>query len=274
MAKAASHSRRRWTYQQINEVGLLVIIALLYLGFWISANNFITFNNQITILRDASFIGIAAWGATLVIISGEIDISVGPTVAFISVIFAYMLKSQIIPLPLCFLFAILLGGGVVGLAGLLRAYFDVPSFIATLGLWSAFGGLALYMTQAIPVSYPSNVVLDALDGRILGIPAAAIIMLALCALFIFISRKTVFGRAVYAIGGNATAAHLAGIKVARVRVLLFVIAGMCSALTAILITARNGIGDAGLARSGMEFDINRYKYNEREKEKNCVIKVI
>lgn len=254
-ATATHKPRRRWNYQQINEIGLLVIIALLYIAFWLYARNFLTFNNQVTILRDAAFIGIAAWGATLIIISGEIDISVGPTVAFISVVFAYMLKSEIIPLPLCFLFAILLGGALVGIAGVLRAYYDVPSFIGTLGLWSALGGLALYMTQAIPVSYPDNAVLDLLDGRVFGVPTAAIIMLLLCALFVFISRKTAFGRAVYAIGGNPTAAHLSGIKVAQIRVMLFVIAGMLAAATAILITARNGIGDAGLSRNGLEFDV-------------------
>jgi simple sugar transport system permease protein len=246
---------RRWNFQQMNEIGLIVIIALLYVAFWLYARNFLTFNNQVTILRDAAFIGIAAWGATLIIISGDIDISVGPTVAFISVVFAYMMKSEVIPLPACIILAILLGAVLVGSAGVLRAYFEVPSFIATLGLWSALGGLALYMTQAIPVSYPSSDFLDFLDGRILGVPTSAVVMLVLFAFFVFVSRKTAFGRSVYAIGGNPTAAHLSGIKVRQIRVALFAIAGMLAAVTAILITARNGIGDAGLARSGMEFDV-------------------
>jgi simple sugar transport system permease protein len=245
---------RRWNFQRMNEIGLIVIIALLYLVFWLYARNFLTFRNQVTILRDAAAFGIAAWGATLIIIAGEIDISVGPMVAFVSVIFAYLLKFEV-PLVLALVLALGLGAGLGAIAGVLRAYFDVPSFIATLGLWSALGGLALYMTQAIPVTYPGDDFLDLLEGQIAGVPTAAVIMLVLFALFTFISRKTAFGRAVFAIGGNATAAHLAGIKVKRIRVLLFVISGMLAAVTAVLLTARNGIGDPGVSRGGLEFDV-------------------
>jgi sugar transport system permease protein len=245
---------RRWNFQLMNEVGLLVIILLLYVAFTLYASNFLTFRNQVTILRDAATFGIAAWAATLIIIAGEIDISVGPMVAFISVIFAYLLKLDV-PLVLALVGALALGSALGSIAGVLRAYFDVPSFIATLGLWSALGGLALYMTQAIPVTYPGDPFLDILEGQVLGVPTSAIIMLALFGIFTFIARKTAFGRAVYAIGGNATAAHLSGIKVKRIRVMLFVISGLLAAITAVLLTARNGIGDPGVSRSGLEFDV-------------------
>src|SRR5579871_2831760 len=92
LSPMATKPRRRLDFQRINETGLLVVIVLLYLGFYLSANNFMTFRNQVSILRDAAAFGIAAWGATLIIVAGEIDISVGPMVAFLSVCFAFMLK--------------------------------------------------------------------------------------------------------------------------------------------------------------------------------------
>ena len=82
----ASAQRRRGGFSQhMNEISLFVAIAVLYIVFTATAGGFMTFNNQINILRDAAAIGIAAWAATLIIISGEIDVSVGPMVAFISV---------------------------------------------------------------------------------------------------------------------------------------------------------------------------------------------
>jgi simple sugar transport system permease protein len=239
----------------MNEIGLLVVIGLLYLAFWLYASNFITFRNQVSILRDAATFGIAAWGATLIIIAGEIDISVGPMVAFLSVCFAFMLKSGDTPMVLAFLAIIIVGGLLGGIAGALRAWFDVPSFIGTLGLWSALGGLALYMTDSVPVTIPSSDFLDQLGGEIAGIPVSAIVMLVLFAVFVFISRKTAFGRSVFAIGGNPSAAHLSGIKVKHIRLALFVIAGMLAAISAILLTARNGVGDASVSRSGLEFNV-------------------
>jgi sugar transport system permease protein len=143
MSKSESQSRVVTTWnlsgmlvRHINELGLLVVILLLYGVFGATASGFMSSNNQLTILRDAATVGIAAWGATLIIISGEIDLSVGPMVAFTSVILAFMLRFGI-PLPLAMLLAIGFGAALGSLAGVLRAWFDVPSFVATLGLWSA-----------------------------------------------------------------------------------------------------------------------------------------
>jgi simple sugar transport system permease protein len=131
----------------------------------------------------------------------------------------------------------------------------VPSFIGTLGLWSALGGLALYFTDSVPVTIPPNDFLDWLGGELLGIPISAIVMFILFGVFAFVSRKTAFGRSIFAIGGNASAAHLAGIKVKNVRVALFVIAGFLAAITAILLTARNGVGDALGVAQRLEFSV-------------------
>jgi len=237
----------------MNELSLLAAIAVLYVVFASTANGFMSFHNQINILRDAATIGIAAWAATLIIISGEIDVSTGPMVAFISVILAYMLQAGIPTVP-AFVLALALGAVLGGAAGALRAYFDVPSFVATLGLWSALRGIALFMTDALPVSIGRNAIVDALDRPFLGVPPAAIIMLVLFAVFLFVSRKTAFGRSVYAVGGNPHAAFLAGINVARIRVMVFVLGGLMAALSGILLLSRLGSGNA-TAASGLEFDV-------------------
>ena len=146
---------------------------------------------------------------TLIIISGEIDVSVGPMVAFVSVCLAFLLQFEV-PLAIACLLVLLLGALMGTLAGVLRGVFNVPSFVATLGLWSALRGMGLFMTNALPVPIDENEVLDWLGGQFLGVPVSALIMIVLFALFVFISRKTAFGRSVFAVGGNATAAQLCG----------------------------------------------------------------
>jgi ribose/xylose/arabinose/galactoside ABC-type transport system permease subunit len=99
--------------QHLNEIGLLGVIVLLYVLFGTATSGFLSFENQMNILRDASAIGIAAWGATMIIIAGEIDVSVGPMVAFVSVIFAYLLRFGV-PLAAATGLALILGAALEG----------------------------------------------------------------------------------------------------------------------------------------------------------------
>ncbi|MCT4370792.1 ABC transporter permease [Yangia mangrovi] len=239
--------------KHMNELSLFAAIVLLYIIFGLTADGFLSFYNQTNILRDAATIGIAAWAATLIIIAGDIDVSTGPMVAFISVILAYLIQWGV-PTVGAFVLAIVLGGLLGSIAGVLRAYFDVPSFVATLGLWSALRGLSLYFTDALPVSIGRNDIVDMLDRPIFGLPPAAIIMIVLFAVFWFVSKRTAFGRSVFAVGGNAQAAFLSGINVRRIRVTIFVLAGMMAAISGMLLLARLGSGNA-TAASGLEFDV-------------------
>jgi simple sugar transport system permease protein len=237
----------------MNEIGLVVIITLLYVVFSSTANGFSSINNQLTILRDVASIAIAGWAVTFVIIAGEIDVSVGPMVAFVSVVLAFLLKMQI-PLVFAIAMALVVGTVLGTVAGVLRAYFDVPSFVSTLGLWSALRGMALFMTNALPVTFHENDFMELLADEVFGIPTSAVVMLVLFAVFVFISRYTAYGRSVFAIGGNSSASHLCGINVRRVRVLIFSTSGLLAAVTGVLLTARLGSGNAGAA-SGLEFDV-------------------
>ena len=195
LPQGKSTAPKQFISNHINEIGLLVVIAILYLVFSLNAPGFISLNNQMNVLRDAATIGIAAWAMTLIIISGEIDVSVGPMVAFISVCLAFLLQFQV-PLSLACLMVLILGAALGTLAGVLRGVFSVPSFVATLGLWSALRGMGLFMTNALPVPIDENEVLEWLGGQLFGIPVSALIMLILFVIFVFISRKTAFGRSV------------------------------------------------------------------------------
>ncbi|NKY59789.1 ABC transporter permease [Nocardia flavorosea] len=239
---------------QLNEIGLVVAIAALYVVLGLTASGFMDGSNQLGILRDAATIGIAAWGVTLVIIAGDIDISIGPAVAFASVLVAMGSAQWGLGVFGAVLLTLVVGAAWGALAGWLRAGFNVPSFIATLGLWSVLGGLGLYLTDALPVVLPESGLFDLLGGSILGIPTSAVVMLVLFAVFVYIAKFTAYGRSVYAIGGNAAAAQLAGINLTKVRILLFATTGLLSAITGVLLASRLGAG-SGSAGAGLEFDI-------------------
>ncbi|PXY27375.1 ABC transporter permease [Prauserella muralis] len=240
--------------RSLNEIGLIAAILVLYVALGSTAAGFLTLDNQLGMLRDAATVGIAAWGVTLVIIAGEIDISIGPAVAFSSVLVAMGAAEWGLGIGPAILLTLLAGTAWGGLAGWLRARFEVPSFIATLGIWSALGGLGLYLTDALPVVLPRSGLFEVLGGDVLGIPTPAIVMVVLFFVFAYIARYTGYGRSVYAIGGNAPAARMAGINLARVRVLLFATTGLLSAVTGVLLAARLGSGNGGAA-SGLEFDV-------------------
>ncbi|MGW0002574.1 ABC transporter permease [Nocardia grenadensis] len=252
-----SRTARGWLgsrSHQLNEIGLVVAIAALYVVLGLTASGFLDGSNQLGILRDAATIGIAAWGVTLVIIAGDIDISIGPAVAFASVLVAMGSTQWGLGVFGAVLLTLVLGAAWGALAGWLRATFNVPSFIATLGLWSVLGGLGLYLTDALPVVLPDSGLFDLLGGSVLGIPTSAVVMLVLFAVFVYIAKFTAYGRSVYAIGGNAAAAQLAGINLTKVRILLFATTGLLSAITGVLLASRLGAG-SGSAGAGLEFDI-------------------
>ncbi|GAA2096834.1 ABC transporter permease [Actinomadura alba] len=240
--------------QRLNEIGLIGAIVVLFVVLSVTASGFLTMTNQLAILRDAATIGVVAWAMTLVIVAGEIDISIGPAVAFSSVLLAKATGEWHLPfalaLLLCLAVGLLLGAG----AGFLRARWAIPSFVATLGLWSALRGLAQYMTDGLPVPLAPNGLLDLLSGSILGIPTPAIIMAVLFAVFVFVANRTSYGRSVFAVGGNAEAARLSGISVARIRVILFATTGFLAAVSGVLLAARLGSGNGG-ASVGLEFDV-------------------
>lgn len=249
----AGRRRNTWVRTYANELGLGVAIVALYAALSAAAPNFATGANQSNILRDTAFVGIIAWGMTLVLVAGEIDISVGANAAFSGVVLAKLIVAGV-PIPLAVVVVLAIGLAIGAGAGVLRAIFDIPAFIVTLALWLGLRGLAQVMSNAVPVVIPQLSFQRLGAGSVLGIPVPAIVMLVLFAVFIFVSRRTIFGRSVYAVGGNADAAGLSGISVARIRISIFAITGVLASLAGILFASRLGSGNSAAA-TGLEFDV-------------------
>lgn len=253
-SKSRSISKSHLSPQRMNEIGLAIALLVIVIFLSIRSPYFASFSNMWAILGAAALIGIVAWSQTLIIIAGDIDLSVGPAVAFWSVILAELLTKFHLNLFIAIVLT-LFGGWAVGcFAGWIRGRFGVPAFIVTLGLWSSFRGAAQFITNSLPVSINPSGFMDFLSGKVGPIPTPAVLMFVLFIIFSFIARRTTFGRSVYAVGGNPRAAMLAGINVIKIRVLIFGISGMLSAFLGLVIAARLSSGSSSAAQ-GLEFTV-------------------
>lgn len=250
-ALTRSTTGRRLVGQWGTELALLLLILVLAAGISIGNSSFLTQTNLFNVLQAISVTGIAAIGATLVIISCNLDLSVGSVVGFSGLVGAVAMQGSVaywgIP-------AALIVGGLVGLVnGLLITYGGVNAFIATLGMLSVVRGLALVTTDGSPQPIPESMQFIG-QGKIAGVPFSAVLLIALVMLTqVFLSRSTT-GRRITAVGDNANAAFLAGIPVRRTIITTFVLAGMFAAVAG-LVNASNialATTDAG---TGLELDI-------------------
>lgn len=253
---AASPSRGAalWAFIRNNLNEITLLIGLIGVSAVISANSdaFLTPSNLINVLRSAAFLGIVTWGMTFVIVAGEIDVSIGPGVAFSAVLLGWLVTRQGLPLPLGVLIVLLVSTGIGYLGGYICARFNVPSFVTTLALWSIYDGMKQVLSNNIPIPIDSEGFQVFARGELWGIPYPVIIAGVLFLIFRYIARHTVYGRSVYAIGGNAKAGYAAGINVRRIRASVFGITGALIGLTGLLHVSRLGTA-TGQVASGLEF---------------------
>ena len=230
----------------------LVLVALiLVLSF--KAPNFFTTGNLLNILQSESMKGIIAFGMTMVIISGDIDLSVGAMVAFAGCLMAWLVQSHC-PVALALPLTLLAGALVGSFTGALRVKFQVPTFITTLALLTGLRGAALMLTGGFALT-PFPDAYNFLGGGVIGgIPFPALVFGAVFVVVWFGMNYTAFGRTVYAVGGNAEATRLSGINVARVRVIVLALTSMLAALAGILLSSRMLSGDPTVA-AGWELDV-------------------
>lgn len=238
--------------QNLNEISLLVGLFVLGAVFSYGSDAFLTPANLINILRSAAFLGIVTWGMTLVIITGEIDVSVGPAVAFSAVLIGWFATNHGLPIYLSVILAIATTTLVAYGGGLIRAHFNLPSFVTTLALWSIFDGFKQVLSNNIPIPVDAPNLSVIANGKLAGIPYPIIIALIFFFIFHFIAKHTVYGRSVYSVGGNAKAAYASGINVKWVRASVFAITGFLSGVTGLLHVARLGTA-TGQVANGLEF---------------------
>ena len=249
---AASKSTRNFVSVFALELILLAIIGFLCLF----ARGFASWDNFLNIMRNASTTGIIAFGMTFVIISGEIDLSVGSAIAFYGCLCAVitekltargypMLPVILLAVGLCFVIAIVTGM----FTGWVRHRFSVPTFISTLAWMAALRGGGYLLTNSFPVTpFPEWFQFFG-SGYVFGIPFQALIFLVVFGLTWFLSRFTTFGRSVYAIGGNAEAARLSGINVLQKRMIIMALTSVLAVIAAIVVASQIQAGNPTVGTS-------------------------
>ncbi|MEX1307524.1 MAG: ABC transporter permease [Eubacteriales bacterium] len=220
-------------------MGILIPLVVISIIIAILNPVFLSMSNIIDVLRNTSFIIIISLGMTFVLIARGLDLSVGSFVALMSLVVGLCMSAGI-PVWLSIIITLLAGAVGGAFNALIIVKFNVPSLITTLGTMYMARGLVLILTQGVPI-YPLPESFNAIGQEsIAGIPYVLIIAVALSILFSFILRKTVYGRMVYALGGNEETARLSGIKVNLIKTAVYIVVTTLSALTGILIASRLG----------------------------------
>lgn len=234
--------------QRLARYSPLVILAGLCIVVAVLSPEFRTAQNLQSVAYRTAVVGIMATGQTLVILTAGIDLSVGSVAALSGVVACTLMKNEAIPVPLIVASGILTGL----LCGLLNGFFTakgrIPPFIVTLGMMMAARGGALLLSGGRQISAISDSF--AIIGGMRGwwIPVA--IMGAIAAAFAIVLTYTRFGRALYAIGGNLTAARLSGIPTDRIRIGAFVLCGMLTGFAGVMLASRTGVASPNAADGG------------------------
>ncbi len=228
--------------QFIRQYGIILIFIMVLVLLMIVSPTFRLPRNLMNVLKQASVNGILAIGMAITIISGGIDLSMGSVVGFAGVGAAMVGHPDQFPLIVPFFVAIFFGGIVGSINGAGVAYGGLPAFIITLGTMSVARGLALVISDGVPVLGLSDSFQNVAAGSMLSIPNLSYFLIGVMLIMAFILNKTVFGRRIYMIGGNRTAAMVSGINVKLTTVGIYAIAGMLSGLAGFLMTSRTNQG--------------------------------
>lgn len=229
------------------EIGLPAVVIILMAIFGLTSDVFLTAQNLGNIGVAAAALAAVSFGQTFVILTAGLDLSVGSTVALVSVVAAYGIRSHGIALGVTE--AILAGTCVGFVNGLVITKLNVFPFIATLAMLSILSGLALNLSGGIAVSGVPERFGDFAYYKLLGLPAPFIVALVVLGVSHLLLRYTRFGRHIYAVGGNQEAARLSGIAIDRVKILAYMFCSVFAAVGSIVLTARVASGQPTLGVS-------------------------
>ncbi|WP_378723433.1 ABC transporter permease subunit [Microbacterium arthrosphaerae] len=233
----------------------VAILIVLLIGAQARFPRFLSPGNISALLLDNAYLVVLAVGLTFVILTGGIDLSVGSVMAFTGILGASML-SQGVPAVVAIPVMLVAGAAIGLLVGILVQYFDVQPFIASLAALFLARGLAFVVSlESIRVDDPIVLWLQRTRFSVAGwyiTPTGIIALLAVAIAFVVL-MWTRFGRTVYAIGGNEQSARLMGLNVARTKIGVYVISGVCGGLAGLLLTAYSG---AGYPRNGIGTELD------------------
>ncbi len=226
----------------------LVILAGLCIVVAVVSPEFRGANNLQSVAYRTAVVGIMATGQTLVILTAGIDLSVGSVAALSGVVACTIMKQEAIPVPLVILSGILTGLLCGAFNGFFTAKGKIPPFIVTLGMMMAARGGALLLSGGRQISAISESF--AIIGGMRGWWIPVVITAVIAGAFAIVLTFTRFGRALYAVGGNLTAARLSGIATDRVRIGAFMLCGMLAGFAGVMLASRTGVASPNAADGG------------------------
>lgn len=229
-------------------IGLFAMIVAFSV---LSPRAFPTVNNFTNVLNQASLAMIIAAGLTLAVVVGELDLSVGFAASLHGILVTGLIVSNQLPIPVAIVIVLAVGALIGLINGLIVTKIRVNSVIATLGVGTILTGLAFAYSAGVPIvaGVPEDFLQLSLGRWLLGIPNNILIMAVVLGGLWLLVERTSLGQEIQAVGGNPAAARLAGIDVDRIKILGFIISGVCAALTGILLASRLGSGTASAADS-------------------------
>jgi ribose/xylose/arabinose/galactoside ABC-type transport system permease subunit len=236
----------------LRERGILIALALFWAICALTNPMFRESSTYLSILRESSFVGVAAIGMTFCIISGDFDLSVGSMLSLLGIACVAMVGHTGL---LVALLGVTLLGAACGLVnGALVALLRIPAFIATLAMYFIYRALAYIVTNGQPVQFQEEWFTDVGNGSLAGLPTPFVFLLVLVAVGTYLLRRTRFGRHVLAIGNSRRASEISGIRIARVRMLIFTLVGAFTGIASLLISSRMWSANSGM-KIGYEFDV-------------------
>lgn len=240
--------------QYLQDYGSFIALIFLVVVISIISPDFRTVNNFLSLLRQSAINGLIAFGMTCIILTGGIDLSVGSVLALTSIICAHTIKIGL-PAPLSMLIALIFGIILGTISGLMVTKSRLQPFIATLITMTGYRGLTMILSGGRPISrLGDNFLLNQIGkGSLLGIPIPVWILVVFFAIFLFVLKKTVLGRQIYATGSNSKAAELAGINTNNIKLIVYAVSGFMASLSGLILVSRLGSAQPTLG-SGYELD--------------------
>ena len=228
------------TMKYMSELTTVIALIILMAVITIINSNFLTANNLLNLLLQVTSNALIAFGMTFVILTGGIDLSVGSILALSSALTAGLLGSGM-PVTLAILISLILGCILGMMNGLLISYGKLAPFIVTLATMTIFRGATLVYTNGNPITkgLSDTFLFQFLgQGYIVGIPFPVIIMFIVFIVLYVLLHKTAFGKSVYAIGGNEKASYISGVKLNKVKIIIYSISGIMASISGLIITSR------------------------------------
>ncbi|HOG61308.1 MAG TPA: ABC transporter permease, partial [Flexilinea sp.] len=244
--------KAKMSRQKRQILSTLAALLMLFLFFTLANRNFISMMNILNILKQATPIIIIAIGQTFVLITAGIDLSIGSVIACSGVVAAICMRDGM-PVWISMIAGLLFGVLVGVINGSLIVYGKLPAFIATMGTMTTVRGLALFLTQGIPIGSLPKEFTQIGTQRTFNVPNQVYIMAILAIIFGFVLSKTKIGRYTYAMGSNYEATRLSGVNVNLTLIIVYTISGFLAAWAGMIMTA-NVISAAPTAGDGYELD--------------------